>query len=82
MPNKISSRMRRKLACRNARYRQVHTGALHAGFMTVPCHTHMPMPDHGVKKKKIFLNMFRPDDTSDHMQQGLMTLHHIISLQH
>jgi len=25
--------------------------------------------------------MFRPDKTSDHMQQGLMTLHHIISLQ-
>ncbi len=25
--------------------------------------------------------MFRPDNTSDHMQQGLMTLHHIISLQ-
>ena len=44
MPNKISSRMRRKLACRNARCRQVHTGALHAGLMTVPCHTHMPMP--------------------------------------
>ncbi len=25
--------------------------------------------------------MFRPDNTSDHMQQGLLTLHHIISLQ-
>jgi len=25
--------------------------------------------------------MFPPDNKSDHMQQGLMTLHHIISLQ-
>jgi len=34
----------------------------------------------GQKKREIFY-MFRPDNTSDHMQQGLMTLHHIISLQ-
>ncbi len=33
-----------------------------------------------VEEEEIFY-MFRPDNTSDHMQQGLMTLHHIISLQ-
>ncbi len=32
------------------------------------------------EEEEIFY-MFRPDNTSDHMQQGLMTLHHIISLQ-
>ncbi len=34
----------------------------------------------GQEEEEIFY-MFRPDNTSDHMQQGLMTLHHIISLQ-
>ena len=34
-----------------------------------------------VEEEEIFY-MFRPDNTSDHMQQGLMTLHHVISLQH
>ena len=43
MPDQIGSRMRGRLACRNARCWQVHTGALHVGFMTVPCHTHMSM---------------------------------------
>ena len=32
------------------------------------------------EEEEIFY-MFRPDNTSDHMQQGLMTLHHVISLQ-
>ncbi len=32
------------------------------------------------EEEEIFY-MFRRDNTSDHMQQGLMTLHHIISLQ-
>ncbi len=32
------------------------------------------------EEEEIFY-MFRPDNTSDHMQQALMTLHHIISLQ-
>ena len=32
------------------------------------------------EEEEIFY-MFRPDNTSDHMQQGLMTLHHIITLQ-
>ncbi len=32
------------------------------------------------EEEEIFY-MFRPDNTSDHMQQGLMTLHQIISLQ-
>ncbi len=33
------------------------------------------------KEEEEIFYMFRPDNTSDHMQQGLMTLHHIISLQ-
>ncbi len=32
------------------------------------------------EEEEIFY-MFPPDNKSDHMQQGLMTLHHIISLQ-
>ncbi len=34
----------------------------------------------GVEEEDIFY-MFPPDNKSEHMQQGLMTLHHIISLQ-
>ena len=34
-----------------------------------------------LEEEEEILYMFRPDNTSDHMQQGLMTLHHIISLQ-
>ncbi len=36
--------------------------------------------DYSEEEEEIFY-MFRPDNTSDHMQQALMTLHHIISLQ-
>ncbi len=34
-----------------------------------------------IEEEEEIFYMFRPDNTSDHMQQGLMTLHHIISLQ-